>query len=595
MNLPPPFVPDESVLTGVGASSGIAIGPARVFSHKNLHIPDFRFPTHLLIEPELQRLEKARTAVREKLSASKASLPSELKSQAGIIDAYLLLLDDPIFIKNIVTIIKDELRNAEQAVVRAIETISALLANVEDEYISSRLADIEMLGYSIIEALMGGSENVLFDAPEGSILVVHDINPSDVAKLAAAKAAGLATATGGHTSHTAIVAQAMEIPAVVGVKNLVANVNNGDTIILDGRTGHVIIHPDEDSLNFYRTRQKMERSFNAEIVRSSHLPAITLDDRYINVMGNLELEEELPAIMSYGGEGIGLYRTEFMYMNRRELPSEEEQFDVYRRVVESVAPHPVIIRTLDLGYDKQLDESGRLNFGQESRQNQALGLRGIRYCLRNRPMFKTQLRAILRASAFGNVKIMLPMVSSIDELRKTRAMVTDIQHSLSKSAIAYASRIDIGIMIEVPATIFIARELASEAAFFSIGTNDLIQYSLAVDRGDPEVSELFQPLHPAILKMLQYVFEVSRQTETPVSVCGDMAAGEITAAILVGLGADTLSMPPAAIPKIKRIIRMASYSELCHWARDIANSKTAAEANTKAVRHVRGKFPELFR
>ena len=595
MNLPPPFVPDESVLTGVGASSGIAIGPARVFSHKNLLIPDFTFPTALLVEPELTRLESARSIVREKLSASKSALPNELKSQAGIIDAHLLLLDDPLFVSNIVSIIKDEFRNAEQAVVRAIDSISTLMANVEDEYISSRLADVEMLGYSIIEALMGGSGDALLEAPAGSILVVHDINPSDVAKLAAAQVAGLATATGGHTSHTAIVAQAMEIPAVVGVKNLVANVNNGDMIIIDGRTGHIIIHPDEDSLNFYRTRQKMEQSFTAEIVRSSHLPAITLDDRFITVMGNLELEEELPAIMSYGGEGIGLYRTEFMYMNRAALPEEEELFEAYRRVVESMAPQPVVIRTLDLGYDKPLDEAFKSSYGKTVRANQALGLRGIRYCLRNRPLFKTQLRAILRASAFGEVKIMLPMVSSIDELRKTRAMITDIQHSLEKSGVPYAPRIDLGIMIEVPATIFIARELASEAAFFSIGTNDLIQYSLAVDRGDPDVSEMYQPLHPAILKMLQYVFEVAKQSETPVSVCGDMAAGEITAAVLVGLGADTLSMPPAAIPKIKRIIRMASFSELSAWAQDILNSKTAAEASAKALRHVRGKFPELFR
>ena len=339
----------------------------------------------------------------------------------------------------------------------------------------------------------------------------------------------------------------------------------------------------------------MEQSFNAEIVRSSHLPAITLDDHCITVMGNLELEEELPAIMGYGGEGIGLYRTEFMYMNRGSLPGEEELFETYRRVVESVSPQPVVIRTLDLGYDKALDDVLKNTGSKEIKNNQALGLRGIRYCLRNRSVFKTQLRAILRASAFGEVKIMLPMVSSIDELRKTRALIADIQHSLEKAGIAYAPRIDLGIMIEVPATIFIARELAGEAAFFSIGTNDLIQYSLAVDRGDPDVSEMYQPLHPAILKMLQHVFEVAKQTETPVSVCGDMAAGEITAAVLVGLGADTLSMPPAAIPKIKLIMRMASLEEMSRWAQDILNSKTASEASTKALRHVRGKFPERFR
>ena len=592
MNLPPPFVPGESVLSGVGASSGIAIGPARVFSHRKTRLPEYRLESPETAEREVGRLDQAKTLVRQKLAASKEALPPELLSQQGIIDAHLLLLDDPILYNKALSIIRDDRINAERAIIGTIKSISAILKNVADEYISSRLSDVEMVGYSIISALTGEGPGDLSDIPEGSILVSQDISPAEITKVSASRIAGLAVERGGHTSHTAIVAQAMELPAVVGVKGLVDKINDGDLIILDGRTGHVIIRPDQDALNFYRTRQKMEWSFNAEIVRCSHLKAVTLDERRIQVMGNLELIEELPAIMSYGSEGIGLYRTEFMYLDRERLPGEEDLFEAYRRVVESAAPNPVVIRTLDLGYDKmpqispvRSDEGG----------NQALGLRGIRYCLRNRPLFKTQLRAILRASAYGEARIMLPMVSSIEELRRTRGLLGEAERSLEAEGLPFVHNIPLGIMIEVPATIFIARELAHEAAFFSVGTNDLIQYSLAVDRGNPEVADMYQPLHPAILRMLREVLEIGREMGTPVSICGDMAAGEVTAPILIGLGAEILSMPPAAIPKIKRIIRMSTYEEMSGWADDVLHCKTANEAATKATRHVRRKFPELFR
>ncbi|MDL2226668.1 phosphoenolpyruvate--protein phosphotransferase [Deltaproteobacteria bacterium OttesenSCG-928-M10] len=597
MNLPPPFVPDETVLHGVGASAGIAIGVARVFSHKNLHIPDYRLVSPLLVEAELARLEKAMDVVRLKLAASKDSLPPELQSQAGIIDAHLLLLDDPLLIKKTHSAIKDDRRNAEQAVIRMVESVSVILENVADEYISSRLNDVEMVAYSIIAALLGQEAGGgLPETTEGSILVVQDISPAEVAKIASAKIAGLVTESGGHTSHTAIVAQALELPAVVGVKSLLTNINDGDTIIMDGRTGHVIVRPDEDALNFYTSRQRMELSFNAEIVRCSHLPAVTLDDHRINIMGNLELVEELPAIISYGSEGVGLYRTEFMYLNRKKLPAEKDLFEAYRRVVESAAPNPVVIRTLDVGYDKMLDFGPQPAGPPQSpmEMNQALGLRGIRYCLRNRPLFKTQLRAILRASVYGDVRIMLPMVSGVDELRKTRNILAEAERSLEAEGLQYAPRIPLGVMIEVPATIFVARELAEEAAFFSVGTNDLIQYTLAVDRGNPDVTDMYQPFHPAILRMLKTILEIGRDTATPVSICGDMAAGEVTAPILVGLGADTLSMPPAAIPKIKRLIRMSSLEEMRAWASDALGSRTATEALAKATRHVRKKFPELY-
>ncbi|MDR2945308.1 MAG: phosphoenolpyruvate--protein phosphotransferase, partial [Candidatus Adiutrix sp.] len=460
MNLPPPFVPDDSVLTGVGASSGIAIGEAQVFNRRNLHLPNYRLSSPNMITAEIARLDKARDQVRVRLTASRDSLPPELRSQSGIIDAHLLLLDDPMLRTRSQALIRDERRNAEQAIARTVETIGSIMAKVGDAYISSRMTDVEMVGHSIIAALLGDDSSELPEAREGSILVIRDISPAEVAKIAAVRIAGLATESGGHTSHTAIVAQAMELPAVVGVKSLLASVGDGDTIIIDGHSGHVIVRPDRDALDFYHTRQKMERSFNAEIVRCANLPAVTLDGRRISVFGNMELVEELPAIMSYGSEGIGLYRTEFMYMNRPAPPSEEDLFAAYRRVVETAAPNPVVIRTLDLGYDKLPEPDGRR---RERDTGQPLGLRGIRYCLRNRELFKTQLRAILRASAFGDVKIMLPMVSSVDELRKTKFIISEVERSLTMDEIDFTPHIPLGIMVEVPATVFVARELAEEA------------------------------------------------------------------------------------------------------------------------------------
>ncbi|MDR1921042.1 MAG: phosphoenolpyruvate--protein phosphotransferase [Candidatus Adiutrix sp.] len=598
MILPPSFVPDESVLTGIGASFGIAIGPARVYDHKKRHIPCRRLTGPDMADGEIKRLEAARELIRRRLTASKEALPPELQAQAAIIDAHLLLLDDPIFIQSSNAQISQEGWNAEQSVLISIEKISAILRRVQDAYISARMADVEMLGHAVIDALMDSDADDMPKAPPGSILVVHDISPTEVARIAAAKIAGLAAESGGHTSHTAIVAQAMELPAVVGVKGLTADINNGDLIIIDGRAGHVIVRPAPDALNFYRARQQMEKAVNAEIVRCAHLPAITLDEKRIEVLANLELMEEVPAMLSYGGEGIGLYRTEFMYLTRETLPAEDELYETYRRVVEVAAPYPVTIRTLDVGYDKAMPlinlQDNALMAPPGQCRRQALGLRGIRFSLRHQGLFKTQLRALLRVAVHGDVRIMLPMISSLDELRRSRAMIADAARSLAADGLAHNPAPPLGVMIEVPATIFLARELAAEADFFSVGTNDLIQYSLAVDRGDPEVSDMYQPLHPGILRMLKTILETGAETGTPVSVCGDMAAGLVTAPILIGLGASILSMPPAVIPKIKRVIRMASFAELQQWANEAMAAHTASEAAGAATNKIRQKFPEFF-
>jgi phosphotransferase system enzyme I (PtsI) len=583
----------ESEVNAVGVSAGIAIGEALILSRPRLRLPNYRLTGPELVDAEIGRLNQALDQVRARLRAARAGLPPELLSQAGIIDAHILLLDDPLLAGEAGRLILGERINAEQAVLRTIEKITGLMNTVADEYIGARLSDVEMLAHAIISALMGDKAGRMPLIPAGSILVVRDISPAELMEVAESKSAmaGLVMERGGRTSHTAIVAQALELPTVVGARNIGSRINNGDTLVIDGRVGRIIIRPDQETLDHYRDRQALEWSFTAEIVRSSHLPALTLDDRRINILGNMELEEELPAILNYGSEGVGLYRTEFMYLNRKAPPAEDELFQTYSRVVATMAPRQVVIRTLDLGNDKIA--AGSVVAGPGS-LNRALGLRGIRHCLSNPNIFRTQIRAILRASALGDVKIMLPMISSLDELRATRSLIDEAEASLRRAGKPHKAGLPLGVMIEVPATLFIARELAAEAAFFSVGTNDLIQYALAVDRANPEVSEMYQPFHPGILRMIKLILDLGRETDTPVSVCGDMAADFLTAGVLLGLGAETLSMPPAAIPKIKRLVRMSSLAEMSAWTAEILTARTASEASALAAIRLADRFPELM-
>jgi len=576
----------ELAVTAVGVSAGIAIGEALVLIRPRLPLPSYRLPTAELADAEVERLTKARGQVRARLCAARAGLPPELYSQAGIIDSHILLLDDPLLAGEAERLIREERINAEQAVARTKGNITGLLTRVADDYISARFHDVEMLVQALTSALMGDQAGRMPLIPDGAILVLGDISPADLLEIAKSNMAGLVAERGGRTSHTAIVAQALELPTVVGARDIRARIKPGDTLIIDGRAGRVIIRPDEETLASYRARQALEWSFTAEIVRSAHLPALTLDDRRINILGNLELEEELPALLNYGCEGVGLYRTEFMYLNHRTSPTEEDLFQTYARVVETLAPRQVVIRTLDLGLDKTKDDASG-----PGPLNQALGLRGIRHCLSHQDLFRIQVRAILRASALGDLKIMLPMISSLDELRATQTIIAEAEESLRREGRAHQNGLPLGVMIEVPATLFIARELAAEAAFFSVGTNDLIQYALAVDRANPEVAEMYQPLHPGILRMLKLILDLGRETGTPVSICGDMAADGLTAGVLVGLGAETLSMPPAAVPKIKRLLRMSSLAELGAWAAEVLTARTAGEAADLVARRLADRFP----
>jgi phosphotransferase system enzyme I (PtsI) len=359
---------------------------------------------------------------------------------------------------------------------------------------------------------------------------------------------------------------------------------------LDSVEGHIILDPDSDTAGFYQTRKNSLATFQREIVRMAHIVSRTLDDTRVEICGNLERVEQLPAIMSYGAEGIGLYRTEMSYLTSRELPTEEELFEVYNRVVSSTFPNTVTIRTLDLGADKMPQAMGSRLEGQ----NQALGLRAIRFCLKHQDIFRTQLRAILRASASGNLRIMLPMISTIEEILEAKSILQSVKEELNREGRTVAAVIPLGIMVEVPSAVVLARELGVEADFFSIGTNDLIQYTLALDRTNPEVTDLYQPLHPAILRMIKTVIDVGREMSLPVSICGGMAADPVSAALLVGLGANMLSMPFYNIPVIKRLVRMSFIDEMEALSKEVlaTNSSTDAEKLTKSW--FQDRFPELL-
>jgi phosphotransferase system enzyme I (PtsI) len=573
----------------VGVGHGLAIGPAHIINPSQIRYPRYKLTSPQMVAKELERLRLARERTAASIQAAREALPLELKSHDGIFEAHLLLLSDPNLIKAAERMIAEDLINAEAAVTAAVRRVVQVMSAVKIAYIRSRLSDTEMVAQSLIDAMREGENGGGAEFQEGAVVVCRDMSPAEATKLPVGRVAALVTELGSQTSHTSIIVQAIGIPAVCGAPGLLGRLEQGDLLIVDAREGHVIVRPDQDAIKFYQGRRQSEESLKVEVVRSSHLPAVTLDDCPVNVFGNLEMVEEIPSIMSHGAEGIGLYRTEFLYLTSPSFPAEEQLFEVYGRVVAAAAPRPVVIRTLDLGADKIMAVSGT----PEARQNQALGLRAIRYCLKNIDIFRTQLRAILRASALGELRIMLPMISNLGEIWRTKELLAELAEELRAEGKPVSESIPVGIMVEVPAAVVLVNELAAEADFLSIGTNDLIQYSRALDRTNPDVSELYQPFHPSILRMIKTIVEAGRRRDLSVSVCGDMASNVQSAPLLVGLGCDTLSMPSSAIPVIKRLLRMSTLKELVALSEAALAATTADQSQALVERHLDGRFREF--
>ena len=575
-------------LEGIPASPGIIIGKAHLVGKSRVKILYQYLIDERQLNREVERFKGALRTEEEKLVTLRDQMPNQVKDHAFILDSHLMILKDSMFVDSTIERILNEKIDAQWALKESLEEIRKVFEQINDEYIRSRITDVENVTERILRNLSGEAEQGLTEIRERMIIVAHDLSPVDTAELNISKVMGFITDIGGRTSHTAIMAQALEIPAVVGLESATELVQAGDLLIVDGNTGEVIINPDDSAIIHYQEKHLQREKYKSAIARISHLPAETLDGHKVAVMANIEFLEEVTAARDYGGEGIGLYRTEFLYLRSKGLPSEEELFEDYRDVAGIIGPAPVTIRTLDLGGDKFASE---LYITKE--MNPALGLRAIRFSLKEPEIFRSQLRAILRASAYGRVQLMFPMISGLEEVLDAREILEQVKDELDNQGVEYDHNIKTGIMIEIPSAVAVADILAHHVDFFSMGTNDLIQYALAIDRINEHVAYMYQPFHPAILKMIQQVVKAGKNAGIPVSLCGEMAGDPLCVSILLGLGIAELSMNARAIPLIKKLIRSISLKEAHEDFENVTGLTTAKEVRAYILDRMKKLLPEL--
>ncbi|MCA9658098.1 MAG: phosphoenolpyruvate--protein phosphotransferase [Myxococcales bacterium] len=572
------------VREGVPASSGIGIGRAYVVDRRRVHVPRTRIDKEA-IEAEIGRFLEALRDTRQEIEVIKTRLPHG--EHRAILKAQQMMLRDPDLIGRVEQLIAEELRCAEWALATATDEIHDMLDQADDEYFRERSSDITFLSEQVILALLGDNPEEI-TPPAGSVVVAYDLSPAETVQLHRCAVAGIVTAAGGKTSHSAIMARSLQIPAVVGVAGILGEVMSGEVVVVDGVRGAVIVRPDVDELGGHELERDEYNAFEQRIQREHAFPAITVDGRRVMTRANLSLSEDIDLGRRYGAEGIGLYRSEYMFMNRDALPTEEEHYLTAKTVIRRYSPYPVVFRTFDLGSDKP---SKLLSFAK-AEANPAMGLRSLRLALREREIFLAQLRGLLRASLHGPLHIMLPLVGSVEELEDGIAAVEEARDQLEAAGMAYASDFSLGVMIETPSAALIADLLASRVDFMSIGTNDLIQYTLAVDRDNDDVDYLYQPLHPAILRLIRSVAAAGAAHDVPVSLCGEMAADPRYTWVLVGLGIKELSMSPSALPVIKHIIRQSSAAEMDALTAAVLEARTAREADEIVLEVMRERFPE---
>jgi phosphotransferase system enzyme I (PtsI) len=574
----------ELVLKGIPAAPGIVIGKVLLLDREQYVIPK-RAVKEEQIQAEIKHFKDALIQTKQEIIDIKKRISEELGTEHGqIFSAHLLVIEDSMLIEEVISKIKKEKLSAEYVFQDVLKKYIKVFSEMNDEYLRERISDINDIGKRILKNLIGAREDALSTLKEKAIVVSYDLSPSDTATMHKKNVIGFATDIGSRTSHTAIMAKSLEIPAVVGLETITKDVKNGDNLIVDGTHGLIIINPTAATLKHYELARKKMLAFEKALLETKELPAQTKDGRKIELMSNIELPEEVSSVLAHGAEGIGLYRTEYFYMNRKDLPSEEEQFKAYSAVAKKMKPYTVIIRTLDLGGDKFLSQ---LDVPQE--MNPFMGWRAIRFCLARPDIFKTQLRAILRASAFGKFKMMYPMVSGVEELRQANAILDETKKELRKEGLAFDDNMPVGAMIEVPSAALTADILARESDFFSIGTNDLIQYSLAVDRVNEKIAYLYEPAHPAVLFLIKNIIEAGHRAGIWVGMCGEMAGDMYMTLILLGLGLDEFSTSPVAVPEIKRIIRSVTMDQ----AREVAQQAIMLSTGKEIERFARRKLKEL--
>ena len=579
----------ERIIKGVGASPGIAIARALVVAKSPYSVAYRRIEDEADLKRETARFQAAVEATANTLTEARQDLQQEGSDYSYIIEAHLRMLGDKMITDRTLEIMSQRRINAEWALSQAVSEARSLFDQVGDAYIRSRFADVEYVTDQLQRNLSGAEEESLANIREKVVVVAPDLSPAETTQMDLEWVMGFATDVGGPTSHTAIVAQAKAIPAVLGLERVSQQVTSGDFVIVDGSAGVVVINPEEETLHAYREKQEAYAIYTQEILAQAHLSAETSDGYQIEVGANIELAEEVNTILSYGAESIGLYRTEFFYLTKGRTPSEEELYTNFKAVAQRMDGRPVTIRTLDVGGDK-ISTSMDLS----NQRNPALGLRAIRYCLKEPEIFKAQLRAILRASAHGRVRVMFPLISGVGELLEARGILQKVMEQLEYEGVEYDPQVEVGIMVEVPSAVAVADLLAQHVDFFSIGTNDLIQYSLAIDRINEHVAHLYQPLHPAVLRMIRQVVEAGHEVGIPVGMCGEMAGDPRSVPLLLGLGLDQLSSNPLAVPRVKQVVRVASRKKWRSLAKEALGFPTAAEVAAFMDYELHRQFGDLF-
>ncbi|MFZ5800625.1 MAG: phosphoenolpyruvate--protein phosphotransferase [Candidatus Omnitrophota bacterium] len=580
---------NEIILKGIPAAPGIAFGPAFMLGKEEIAIAR-RVITEAEIPAEIAKLEEALIQTRREIKELQNKISADMGTDhAEIFDAHLLVLEDRMLIEEVITGIKKERVCVEYIFSEVLKKYVRVFAAVEDEYLRERISDINDVGKRVLKNFTGRKKSLGFEALEEKMVVVaHDISPSDTASMHKKNVIAFATDIGGRTSHSAIMAKSLEIPAVVGLEEATAKINNRDFLIIDGINGVVVVNPSRETLDRYKKEHRKFAQSKEKFIQIKDLPAQTRDGRKVQLAANLELPEEIPSVLNYNVNGIGLYRTEYFYMNRVDLPSEEEHYAAYRHVAEAIKPNPVIIRTLDLGGDKFLSS---LEIPHD--MHPFLGWRAIRFCLARPDIFKVQLRAILRASVWGKLRLMYPMISGIEELRQANKILDEVKAELRKERKPFDEDIEVGAMIEVPSAALTADLLAKEAHFFSIGTNDLIQYAIAADRSNEKIAYLYEPAHPGVLRLIKIIIESGHNNGIWVGMCGEMAGEPALALLLLGLGLDEFSMPPIAIPKIKQLIREVSFKDAQEIADTALGLATGKEVEEFAAQKLKELAPDL--
>ncbi|MEO0123420.1 MAG: phosphoenolpyruvate--protein phosphotransferase [candidate division WOR-3 bacterium] len=575
----------EKILHGVPASKGVAIGKAFIYEIKKTEV----FQTPILsvyLKDEVIRFEKAIEKTREELKKIKEQINREIGEDFGqFLDAQIMMLDDETIIESVKQRIFTEKKNAEYIYNEVISEYAKKLGESKNAYFKERVVDIYDVGERVLKNLLGVSHTSVLEAPPNSIIVARDIPPSEATLINPKNVVGIAMELGGRTSHTAITARALEIPAILGIGEFLNKVQNGDDIIVDGERGIVIIHPTSGRINFYEEQRKKYQQIAKALLPVSELSPETRDGKRIDISANIEFFAEAEHAVKYGAIGIGLFRTEFLYLARRGSPSEEEQFKVYNALAKKIKPHPVIIRTYDLGGDKI--------FSDYHEANPFLGWRAIRVCLQETEFFKTQIRAILRASVNKNIKIMFPMISTYEEIKRVKLIFNQVKQELKSKKIEFDDSIQLGIMVETPSAALMSPFLSHEVDFFSIGSNDLTQYTLAVDRGNERISQLFDHFHPAVLHLIKETITAGHNGNIWVGLCGELAGDPLAIPLLVGFGIDELSMSPSSIPKAKLVLRTLTVSQCQEIAQEALNFRTALEVKKFLSRVVRKKFPGI--